>query len=237
MTRRGLLLGAGMALLGMSAGYMAARYRFSRPDHVRSAFHLLYHSLGAATYNDTHWRGVPVQKLPSDMWVYQEILHERQPDVLVEAGTFKGGSSYYFASLFDMLGKGRVISIDIEDLPNKPRHPRITYLLGSSTAPETLEKVKALIQPGERVMVSLDSDHHKDHVLRELRMYSPLVTSGQYLVVEDTHFNGHPILPKHGPGPFEAVQEFLRARPPFAIDKTREKFLMSFNASGYLRRD
>ena len=85
-------------------------------------------------------------------------------------------------------------------------------------------------------MVSIDSDHHAPHVSRELTLYSPLVTPGQYMVVEDTHFNGHPILPRFGPGPYEAVQAFLSAGAPFDVDHGREKFMLSFNTGGYLRR-
>jgi len=228
---------AGVALvLGLVGGTYLGSFYEQRPKQVVDNFHLLFHKNGATTYNDTRWRGVSVQKSPFDMWAYQELLYETKPDVIVEAGTFKGGSAYYFASLFDMIGKGRVISLDIEEQPNLPQHPRITYIKGSSTDPATIEKVKSLLQPGDRVMVSLDSDHHKDHVLQELRLYSPMVSPGCYLVVEDTHMGGHPILPKHGPGPFEAVQEFMSAKPPFVIDHSREKFLMSFNYGGWLKR-
>ncbi len=85
-------------------------------------------------------------------------------------------------------------------------------------------------------MVVLDSDHHRDHVLNELRLYNGLVSPGCYLIVEDTHFNGHPILPKFGPGPFEAVDEFLRTNTAFVRDRTRERFLLTFNPGGYLKR-
>jgi cephalosporin hydroxylase len=156
--------------------------------------------------------------------------------VLIEAGTFQGGSALYFASIFDLLGRGRVVTVDIEDQPGKPPHARIQYLLGSSTATEIVERVRGLVKPGEKVMVVLDSDHRRDHVLQELRLYSGLVSPGCYLVGEDTHFNGHPILPKYGPGPMEAVQEFLAGRSDFVPDRSREKFLMTFNRSGYLKR-
>ncbi|MBM3810095.1 MAG: cephalosporin hydroxylase [Acidimicrobiia bacterium] len=207
-----------------------------RPEQVRRQFHLLYHKLGSQTFNNTRWLGVPAQKCPLDMWVLQEILHETQPDVLVETGTYKGGSAYYYASLFDLMNHGRIITVDIEDQPEKPAHPRITYLLGSSTGAATVAKVKELIRPGEKVMVLLDSDHTGSHVKRELDLYSPLVTPGAYLIVEDTHFNGHPILPNHGPGPWEAVQEFLTGNAEFAVDNQREKFLLTFNPDGFLRR-
>jgi cephalosporin hydroxylase len=128
------------------------------------------------------------------------------------------------------------VTVDIEDHPAKPKHPRITYLLGSSTSPEILAKIREAIRPGEKVLVDLDSDHHKEHVLNELRLYSPLVTPGSYLIVEDMHFNGHPILPKWGPGPTEAVEEFLRSNADFQPDRTREKFGMTFNRGGYLKR-
>lgn len=223
-------------VLGAGAGVWATSRYLKEPGRVAAAFHILFHKRAAETFNNTYWRGTNIQKCPFDMWVYQEILHETKPDVLVEAGTFKGGSAYYFASLFDLMGKGRIITIDIEAQPNLPVHPRITYLVGSSTSDEILQKVKSLIKPGETVMVSLDSDHHAPHVLKELQLYSPLVTSGQYLVVEDTHFNGHPILARFGPGPFEAVEEFLGSQPPFAVDRSREKFMLSFNTGGYLRR-
>jgi cephalosporin hydroxylase len=85
-------------------------------------------------------------------------------------------------------------------------------------------------------MVTLDSDHHAAHVAEELRLYSQLVTPGSYLVVEDTHFNGYPILPKFGPGPHEAVDAFLRSNPDFTRDGSREKFGMTFNPGGWLRR-
>ena len=230
----GAALLAGLALFG--AGVWGGVRWASRPDRVRSQFHILYHRHGEETYNNTHWLGTEVQKCPFDLWTYEEILNETRPDVLIEMGTFKGGSALYFASLFDLMKHGRVITIDIEDQPGKPQHDRITYLLGSSTAPEIVAKVKSLIQPGERVMVSLDSDHRAAHVSKELSIYSEMVTPGSYLVVEDTHFNGHPILPHFGPGPHEAVDAFLAGHPEFAPDASREHFLMTFSPGGYLKR-
>ena len=67
-------------------------------------------------------------------------------------------------------------------------------------------------------------------MLDELRAYSPLVSPGSYLIVEDTNVNGHPALPEHGPGPMEAVEEFLE------VDVAREKFFLTFNPRGFLRR-
>ena len=156
--------------------------------------------------------------------------------MIIECGTSSGGSAYYLAGLMDLLGKGRIVTIDVVVCANLPAHPRIQYLTGSSISPEIVEMVKKNIQPGNSVMVILDSDHSAPHVLRELQIYSPLVTKGDYLIVEDSNLNGHPVWPAHGPGPMEAVQEFLATNNEFKIDKSREKFLVSFNPNGYLRR-
>jgi cephalosporin hydroxylase len=86
------------------------------------------------------------------------------------------------------------------------------------------------------VLVLLDSDHRRDHVLAELRAYAPMVTPGSYLVVEDSNINGHPVYEDFGPGPTEAVQDFLKERDDFEVDRSREKFLLSFNPGGWLRR-
>lgn len=201
-----------------------------------AGFHRWYQENNASTYNNTRWLGVETQQCPLDLFIYQELLHEVRPDVLVETGTYMGGSSYYYASIFDLLGKGRVLTVDIEDYPNKPKHPRVQFLPGSSTDPGVFQRVKAAIQPGEKVMVILDSDHRMPHVLRELKLYSEIVPPGSYLIVQDTHFNGHPILPDFGPGPMEAVREFLRDNPGFIADRSREKFGLTFNPGGYLKR-
>lgn len=223
--------------LGVLLGFAVTSYRDRRPENVIAAFHRLFHKRGETTYNNTRWLGTDIQKCPLDLFVFQEILYETRPDVLVETGTFKGGSALYFASLFDLMNHGRVITVDIEDQPVKPKHPRITYLLGSSTSDEILAKIHGLIAPGEKVMVTLDSNHARDHVIKELNLYAPLVSAGCYLVVEDTHFNGHPILPKFGPGPMEAVSEFLATGgASFARDASREKYLLTFNPGGFLRR-
>jgi cephalosporin hydroxylase len=236
MTGKRVSIAVACALAGVALGAWGMARFERRPERVIAAYHKWFHASGAQTYNNTRWMGTEVQKSPLDLFVFQEIIVETAPGVIVEAGTYKGGSAAFFASLFDLRQRGRVLTIDIEAYPNRPQHPRITYLAGSSSDPATLRQVEALLKPGERVMVVLDSDHRKDHVLAELRLFHKLVTPGCYLVVEDTHFNGHPILPNHGPGPLEAVEEFLRENHDFSVDRTREKYGMSFNHGGYLRR-
>lgn len=209
--------------------------RVAQPAVIRS-FHRIYYNSGPSTWENMQWLGTPVEKTPLDLWIFQEIVYQTRPDVIVEAGTYKGGSALFLANLFDLLGHGQVVTIDIRKYPGLPQHPRIHYLLGSSTAPEIVEKVKGFLAPHDRVMVVLDSDHSMPHVLAELRLYSKLVTKDNYLIVEDTNLNGHPVAAGSGPGPMEAVEAFERENHDFVSDRSREKFLMTFNPKGYLRK-
>jgi cephalosporin hydroxylase len=202
-------------------------------DEVTRAFHDLYCRSGR--WEKTYFLGTPIIKCPLDLWVYQEIISEQRsrPDVIVETGTMLGGSAHFMAWVLDQVGSdsGRVLTIDNRDLEGRPQHPRISYLTGSSTEQEIVARVRESIEPGERVMVVLDSKHHRDHVLAELRAYAPLVTEGNYLIVEDTNLNSWR---EFEPGPLEAVREYLAEDESFSIDRSREKFMMTFNPNGYL---
>lgn len=183
------------------------------------------------------WMGVEMQKCPMDLHIYQEIIHECQPDLIVECGTWKGGSALYLANLCDILQNGKVLTIDISRPDGGLRyHPRIKYLTGSSVDEKTFAQVSEIAAKFEKVMVILDSDHTKEHVLEELKLYSQLVTSGQYLIVEDSNIHGHPVRPELPPGPMEAINEWLTTHPPFIQDRERERLLLTFNPGGYLKR-
>lgn len=201
-------------------------------------FHKLYFDARAfnMTWRNTFWMGHPILKCPLDLWLYQEILHRVKPAVVIETGTAFGASAHYIATMMDVVGAGRIITIDIEDRAGRPAHPRITYVTGSSVAPDVVGKVRALVGDAAPVVVLLDSDHAGDHVRAELEAYSPFVTPGSYLIVEDTNLNGHPVEPGFGPGPMEALDAFLATSPPFAHDTEMDKFFLTFNPRGYLRR-
>lgn len=209
-------------------------YKPSSHRHIIDAFHRFYYESGA--WDRVTYFGVRTQKYPGDMWVYQELLHEVRPQVVVECGTAFGGSALYLAHLMDHIGVGRVISIDINHKNERPQHPRITYLTGSSTDPAIITQVKTMIGQDAPTLVILDSDHSRDHVLKEMELYAPLVDKGSYMIVEDSNVNGHPADPSYGPGPMEAIQAYLRTHKDFAIDHEREKFLVTYNPNGYLRK-
>lgn len=177
------------------------------------------------------WMGRPVIQFPEDMIRLQEVIYALQPDVLIETGVAHGGSLIFYASLFEAMGRGRVIGIDIEIRPHNrtaieahPMKKRIELLEGSSTAPDIVAQAAALVKPGEKVLVVLDSNHSKGHVLDELRAYAPLVGVGSYIVATD----GIMEQVKGGPrteddwdwnNPKAAVHAFVAENPNFIIEE------------------
>lgn len=206
-------------------------------QNIIDNFHKLYYYSSAygMTWKNTFWLGVPIQKTPTDCFVYQEIMHCLRPDYIIETGTKVGGSALFFANVCDIIDHGEVISIDIDEIENLPQHERILYLTGDSVDPYIVDLIKEKIK-GKKVMVILDSDHSKDHVLKELEIYSKMVTIGNYLIVEDTNINGFSVYGIEGEGPLEAVKDFLGRNDNFKIDRNCEKFYLSFSPMGFLVR-
>lgn len=181
------------------------------------------------------WFGYELAKCPLDLWIYQELLVRTRPDFVIETGTWCGGSALYFAMLFDHLGHGQVVTVDVAVRPNRPEHDRIRYITGSSIDAAIIAQVREAVG-SQRALVVLDSDHHAAHVYDEIIAFSPLVQTGDYLIVEDTNVNGHPVWPDFGPGPMEAVEKFLSQNDDFVIDRRCERFLMTQYPRGYLKR-
>ena len=209
----------------------------SYENEITRRFHFVYYFNHSRTWNNTYWLGKNVQKCPLDLWIYQEIIYNLKPDKIIECGTYKGGSAFYLASLCDLINTGKIITIDIVEDEERPQHERIQYLIGSSTSDEILNQVKMEIEEGEKVLVILDSNHTKNHVLNELQIYSSIVSIGSYIIIEDTNLDS--ILKKRKnkwAGPMEAVNEFLKGNRDFIIDKDKEKLFMTFNPNGYLKK-
>ena len=204
-------------------------------DQTVSEFHKLYY--GCGVHAETRYQGYEAHKCPLDLRVFQEILFDVRPGLVVEIGTNVGGTTPFLAHQLELLVNGRVISVDNRELP-RPSHRRIAYLLGNSQDPQIVAAVgEAAIATGAApVIVIHDGDHRYGEVIADLEAYGPLVTPGSYLIVEDTNVNSHPVLAEWGPGPWEAVETFLKGHPDFEQDRSREKFLMTYNPGGYLRR-
>ncbi|MBN2437567.1 MAG: hypothetical protein JXL20_03105, partial [Deltaproteobacteria bacterium] len=180
--------------------------------------------------------GVGAQKNPLDAWVYQEILCETKPDVIIEIGTAHGGSTLYLAHLCDLLGHGRIIGLDLSHKNLSvtiKKHPRISLIEGDACP--NFQRVERMISKDDRVMVIEDSSHTYDNTLNVLRTYSGLIKIGDYFIVEDAICH-HGLSVGPNPGPYEAIETFVTENKDFEIDRSREYFLITWNPKGYLRR-
>jgi cephalosporin hydroxylase len=194
-------------------------------------FHKLFHE---KKLERSAWLGRKIIKNPFDLWVYQEIICRCKPTLIIETGTYTGASSHYLSEIMKMSGiQGKVISIDCQAEWRRQFAPNeyLEFVLGTSTDQAIFNQVKSIAT--DRTMVILDSDHSKNNVLRELDLYSQLVSSGQYLIVEDTNLGGNPISPEFD-GPMGAVKEFLEKNNEFQVDKKCERFLFTCNPDGFL---
>ena len=202
-------------------------------------FNDFYYMSGVA--GDLNWQGLQMIKNPCDLWMSLLLFQKLKPTAIIETGTHHGGSATFYADMLKALGIDcEVITIDINPKWHfNPADKNIHSLIGYSTDENIVAKTHEIVKNAQKrrsghVMLYLDSDHSQDNVFKEMNLYSDLVTPGSYMVVEDTNVNGHPSGADHGPGPFEAVEQFLKTNDNFRIDKNCEKFLLTFNPSGWL---
>jgi cephalosporin hydroxylase len=222
----------------------------------QGVFAIALNALHAADSYDYYylwsWMGVPIIQLPADVMATQEVIWATKPDVIIETGVARGGSVLFMASLLELIGKGKVIGIDIDIRPHNrdtiERHPmakRVVLIEGPSTEAAVVANVREQIPAGAAVMAVLDSDHSRDHVLAELRNYGPLVTQGCYLIVADTvlgHFDANQT-PRNRSGlwfkgnePLSALNAYLKETDRFEIDPIiNGKLILSSSPGGYLR--
>lgn len=194
------------------------------------------------------WLGVPVIQTPEDLVLLQELIFKMQPDIILEVGIAHGGGMIFEASLLELLGSGKVIGVDVEIRKHNrdvieahPLSKRIEMIEGSSIASEVIQEIRNRIPKNAKVIVCLDSDHTKPHVLKELELYQEFVLPGLYIVVFDTISSdlakggvSKKIYINNGPG--EAVTEFLKTNGNFRIDKEFNKLYSSHSQNGYLKR-
>lgn len=210
-------------------------------DQDRALMSLYHHT---PVWRSFWFHSIRIEKSPTDLWNMQQLISELRPDFIVETGTFRGGSALFWANALNGLGltRSRVLTVDVSDFTSEaaldPLWPRyIEFFRGSSTDPAIVDQLRRRTH-GARVLVTLDSDHAAHHVLRELRMYAPLVSQGSYLIVEDTEMDGVPTYPESFPGPLAAVTLFLKegGAAQFESDATRERLGITYNPAGWLRR-
>lgn len=201
------------------------------------------------SYNFT-WLGRPIIQYPQDIIAIQEIIYQIQPDLIIETGIAHGGSLIFHASICELIDKGEILGIDIDirahnrvEIENHKMFKRISMLQGSSISPEIIAQVKEFVKGKEKILVILDSNHTHDHVLEELKLYSPFVSKDSYImvfdsIVEDLPDDYNKDRPwSVGNNPKTAVFEFLKESNDFEIDKMIDnKFLISVSPCGFLKK-
>lgn len=186
--------------------------------------------------NNTTYFGIKTLKNPFDFWVYQEIIYELQPDIIIEIGNYNGGSTLALAHILDNINKGQVIGIDIihSSVPEKVKnHPRISLVTGDAC--ENFEKVKKLIKSNDNVLIIEDSAHSYKNTLNILNQYSSLIKKNSYFIVEDSICH-HGLDVGPNPGPYEAIEEFIKINPNFIVDREKESFVITWNPKGFIKR-
>lgn len=181
--------------------------------------------------NHPHWKGTPIIKMPTDMFLYHQAIYENKPDYIIDSGTKFGGSALFYQDMLDIAGGKQVISIDKFPV-DKVKDPRIHYIEKGSTDKETLQEIRDIVGDG-KVMVVLDSDHRRQHVKRELFFYADIVTSGQFMVVEDCYSRLQEWV-----GPGEAMDWFFKTAKGKQFKKTDydQQFLIGFTRDGWLQK-
>ncbi len=191
-------------------------------------------------FDNVSWMGIPTWKNVLDLWIYQELVFKVRPDIIVEMGSFKGGSTLYLAHLLENIGHGRVISVDIDHSNFVASHGRISIFTGSTQDSGIITQIKKVCA-GARVMIIHDADHNKDTVLADLYAYADIVSKDSYFIIEDgvvDLFSPQSVLGSAlgGPGPLPAIREFLKSDRRFVADRDCERYLLTYNPNGFLKR-
>ncbi len=203
------------------------------PDELKVAFtEAVWRNL---PWTGTTWLGRRVTTAPTDLFAYQEVIAAARPDWVIETGTGDGGRALFLASICELVGHGQVFSIDDEAGPDLPQHPRLRYHTGRPHEASTVEEVAAVVSD-EAALVILGSLSDRVRTHNEFDAYHRFVPVGSYVVIADTIVNGHPVWPAFGPGPMEAVKQVLGRRGEFVADPAMEKYSLTFNPGGFLRR-
>jgi cephalosporin hydroxylase len=207
---------------------------------------------GAAEFKlmyELTWMGRPIIQFGTDMIMLQELIWKIKPEIFIETGIAHGGSLIYTASLFELMGNnGQVIGIDVEirahnrvAIEAHSMYKRIKMIEGSSISESTINDLEKLLANGKTTMVMLDSNHSKDHVLSELRLYSKYVSVGSYIIVQDGSQEWVSDIPRgklewKEDNPLAAIELFLKENDDFVIDETYTRLGITQSPNGYLKK-
>ena len=194
------------------------------------------------------WMGIPIIQYPGDVLMMHELIWKVRPQIIIETGLAHGGTALFYASMLELLGRGKVISVEVEirqynriAILGHPMAHRVEMIEGSSIADSTVNEVRNRIGPDQKVLVTLDSNHSYDHVREELEIYAPLVSDGSYLVAMDGAQQLVADMPSGKPewredNPLRAIHDFLKDHPEWEIDPHYNRLMVTSNPDAFLRR-
>lgn len=195
-------------------------------NEIIKNFHDLYY--GSYVWaNDMKYKGIPLEKMPLDLWIFQDIIYDVKPDLIIELGSCFGGSATWMGDICETFGHGHILTFEITKSVIAPPHPRVDFVRTNCLIGVAIHKVREAIHKyGNKVLVIDDGAHDRHSVSRALELYSPFVSKGSYFIVEDTNVTEAK----------EAIEEFLPRHPEYEIDKHCHKFFLTFNPNGYLKK-
>lgn len=218
--------------------YVAAKKKLRRiPPGERVAFdpRSIFKGHLRVTY-----RGIPAIRCPFDYVLYQMLICELRPDLIIDIGTNMGGGTLYMADLLDAIGHGTIHTIDLiaQADPIIKNNPRIKTFIGGWQQYDIANACGF-----DKILVIEDGNHMYEDSIGALRKFSPLVSVGSYYIVEDGIVSEiadkKTVMKNYHGGPLRAIREFLTSTDAFEIDRTYcDMFGLNatFNINGYLRR-
>jgi cephalosporin hydroxylase len=219
---------------GLSAGNGRPEKPTPIPDDLKAGFtEAFWQSLA---WEGTTWLGHRVGNCPTDLLAYQDLIAEVKPAWVIETGAGDGGRALFLATICELVDHGQVLSINPGVGEDHPKHPRLRYLEGNPIDESTIEQVREIVGETPNALVILGSSRGVVHMAKEFELYSPFAAIGSYVVMINTILNGNPVLPEFGAGPAEAVNQIMRTRSDFEQDPYMEKYGLTFNPGGFLKR-
>jgi cephalosporin hydroxylase len=202
------------------------------PDDLRNLFIEAFWKTLA--WQHSTWLGSPTPNAPTDLYLYQELVTQVAPDVIIVVGTGGDGRALFLAAVCDAAGRGRVVAVDAQPRDDRPQHARLTYVAAEPSGRDARDAIG--VAAGEQVLIVLGGYASRPETVAQFNRYADLVGPGSYVIVEGTAVHGHPVWPGFGPGPHEAVDEILAKHGDFVRDASVEKYGLTLNPGGYLKR-
>ena len=183
------------------------------------------------------YKGIKAIRCPFDYVIYQMIIGEVKPDLIIEIGSHEGGGAIYLSDLQKAYNiDGEIHTIDIHDNAKKnlASYPNIKFFGNGASNYDV-----SLAKDFKKILVIEDAAHTYECSKEAINKFASLVTIGSYLIVEDGIVNELGVEKEYGGGPLKAIREFLPLHPEFIVDRKWCDMFgknATFNVNGYLKK-